>query len=217
MCLFWRSPITRSPESTSGDFIFNPVIADSGMLEIGTRQLNNWRLHEPPDFLPFCQPGALSTRLYCSLMPRHHFRLSGRYKNRYSKICDTLKNSKFLTFPYLRVCVLRVCKRTNNEWKSEWEGEMVQRWEGVLVHNVEIAKSLWLIKVYGIGFCLYWFQIIFCNKCNPCTLWNKFRFCFCWDWLCVLEGIKISNLSVGVLAKKSVCLEVFKVTFLVVV
>ena len=35
--------------------------------------------------------------------------------------------------------------------------------------------------------------------------------------MCVLEGIKISNLSVGVLAKKSVSLEVFKVTFLVVV
>ena len=34
---------------------------------------------------------------------------------------------------------------------------------------------------------------------------------------CVLEGIKISNLSVGVLAKKSVCLEVFKVILLVVV
>ena len=79
MCLLWRSPITRSPEFTSGDFIFNPVIADSGMLEIGTRQLNNWRLHEPPDFLPFCQPGALSTRLYCSWMPRHHFQLPGRY------------------------------------------------------------------------------------------------------------------------------------------
>ena len=79
MCFLWRSPITRSPEFTSGDFIFNPVIADSGMLEIGTRQLNNWRLHELPDFLPFCQPGALSTRLYCSWTPRHHFRLPGRY------------------------------------------------------------------------------------------------------------------------------------------
>ena len=35
--------------------------------------------------------------------------------------------------------------------------------------------------------------------------------------MCVLEGIKISNLSVGVLAKRSVCLEGIKVTFLVVV
>ena len=34
---------------------------------------------------------------------------------------------------------------------------------------------------------------------------------------CVLEGIKINNLGVGVLAKKSVCLEVFKVILLVVV
>ena len=51
------------------------------MLEIGTRQLNNWRLHEPPDFFPFCQPGVLSTRLHCSLVPRHHFRLPGRYRN----------------------------------------------------------------------------------------------------------------------------------------
>ena len=48
-------------------------------------------------------------------------------------------------------------------------------------------------KSCGIRFCLYWFQIIFCNKCNPCTLWIKFCFCVCWDWLCVLEGIKISN------------------------
>ena len=45
--------------------------------------------------------------------------------------------------------------------------------------EAEIAKSLWLIKVYGIGFCLYWFQIIFCNMCNPCTLLNKYSFlCF---------------------------------------
>ena len=79
MCFLWRSPTAWSPEFTSGDFIFNPVIAYSGMLEIGTCQLNNWRLHEPPDFLPFCQPGALSTRLYCSRMPRHHTRPPGRY------------------------------------------------------------------------------------------------------------------------------------------
>ena len=71
--------MTRSSESTSGDFIFNLVIADSGKLEIGTRQFNNWRLREPPDFLPFCQPGALSTRLCCSRMPRHHSRPPGRY------------------------------------------------------------------------------------------------------------------------------------------
>ena len=83
--------------------------------------------------------------------------------------------------------------------------------------ELRLLEVLWLIKVCGIGFCLYWFQIIFCNKCNPCTLWNKFRFCVCWDWLCFLEGIKIKNLSVGVLAKKSVCLEVFKVTFFDVV
>ena len=68
-----------SPAISNCDFIFNMVIADSGMQEIGTRQLNNWRLHEPPDFLPFCQPGALSTRLHCSRMPRHHTRLPGRY------------------------------------------------------------------------------------------------------------------------------------------
>ena len=77
-----RSLITWSPGFTSGDFIFNPVTAGSGVLEIGARQLNNWRLHEhppPPDFLPFCQPGVPSTRLYNSLMPRHHFRLPGRY------------------------------------------------------------------------------------------------------------------------------------------
>ena len=80
MCFLWRSPMTRSPEPTSGDFIFNLAIAYSGNLEIGTRQLNNWRLHVPPDFLPFCQPGAFSTRLHCSRMPRHHTRPPGRYR-----------------------------------------------------------------------------------------------------------------------------------------
>ena len=79
MCLFWRSPTAWSPESTSGDFIFNLAIAYSGKLEIGTRQLNNRRPHVPPDFLPICQPGALSTRLHCSRMPRHHTRPPGRY------------------------------------------------------------------------------------------------------------------------------------------
>ena len=68
-----------SPEFTSGDFIFHWVIADSGMLEVGARQLINRRLHELPDFLPFCGSGALSTYLHCSLVPRHHFRLPGRY------------------------------------------------------------------------------------------------------------------------------------------
>ena len=40
--------------------------------------------------------------------------------------------------------------------------------------------------------------------------------CVCREVLCVLEGIKINILSVGVLAKRSVCLEGIKVTFLVV-
>ena len=86
MCLFWRSPTAWSPESTSGDLLFNLAIAYSGKLEIGTRQLNNWRLQVPPDFLPICQPGALSTRLHCSRMPRHHTRPPGRYKNRINTI-----------------------------------------------------------------------------------------------------------------------------------
>ena len=81
MCLSRRSLVTWSPGFTSGDLIFNPVTAGSGVLEIGARQLNIWRLHEPPDFLPFCQPGVPSTRLYNSLMPRHHFRLPGRYSH----------------------------------------------------------------------------------------------------------------------------------------
>ena len=79
MCLFWRSPTAWSPESTSGDFIFNLAIAYSSELEIGTRQLNNRRSHVPPDSLPICQPGALSTCLLCSRMPRHRTRPPGRY------------------------------------------------------------------------------------------------------------------------------------------
>ena len=81
MCLFWRSPTAWSPESASGDFVPNLAIAYSGKLEIGTRQLNYQRLHVPPDFLPNCQPGALSTRLYCSRMPRHRTRPPGWYIN----------------------------------------------------------------------------------------------------------------------------------------
>ena len=48
MCLFWRSPTAWSPGSSSGDLIFNLAIAYSGKLEVGTRQLNNWRLRVPP-------------------------------------------------------------------------------------------------------------------------------------------------------------------------
>ena len=80
MCLFWRSPTAWSPESASGDFVLNLAIAYSGKLEIGTRQLNYRRLLVPPDFLPNCQPGALSTRLHCNRMPRHRIRPPGRYK-----------------------------------------------------------------------------------------------------------------------------------------
>ena len=60
MSLFRRSLITWSPGFISGDFIFNSVTAGIGMMEIGARQLNNWRLRKPPDLLPFCQPGVLS-------------------------------------------------------------------------------------------------------------------------------------------------------------
>ena len=94
MSFLRRSLITLSPRFTSGDFIFNPVIAGSGVLEIGARQLNNWRLHEPPDFLPFCQPGVPPTRLYNSLMPRHHFRLSGRYSVKGKQTKHTKKGAK---------------------------------------------------------------------------------------------------------------------------
>ena len=52
MCLLRRSLITWSPEFTSGDFIFNWVTAGIGVIEIGARQLNNWRLHEPPTSFP---------------------------------------------------------------------------------------------------------------------------------------------------------------------
>ena len=74
-----RSPIALSPGFTSGDYDTNWVTAGLGMLEIGACQLNDWRLHEPPDFLPFCQPGARLTRLYYNLLPHHLFRLPGRY------------------------------------------------------------------------------------------------------------------------------------------
>ena len=53
-----RSQIALSPGFTPGDYETNLVIAGLCMLEIRARQLNNWRSHEPPDVLLFCQPGV---------------------------------------------------------------------------------------------------------------------------------------------------------------
>ena len=56
--IFRRSLITWSPGFASGNYDTNLVTAGLDMLEVGARQLNDWRLHELPDFLPFCQPGV---------------------------------------------------------------------------------------------------------------------------------------------------------------
>jgi len=53
-----RSLITWSPGFAFGDYDTNLVIAGLGLLEIGACQLNDWLLHELPDFLPFCQSGV---------------------------------------------------------------------------------------------------------------------------------------------------------------
>ena len=79
MSSFRRSLITWSSRFASGDFITNLVTAGLGMLEIGARQLNNWRLHEPPTSFPSASQVSRSTRLYYCLRPRHQFRLPGRY------------------------------------------------------------------------------------------------------------------------------------------
>ena len=79
MCLFWRFRLPGRLSlhlATSSPTWRSPIL---GKLEIGTRQLNYRRLHVPPDFFPNCQPGALSTRLHCNRMPRHHTRPPGRY------------------------------------------------------------------------------------------------------------------------------------------
>ena len=52
-----RSPMTLSPGFTSGDYDTNLVTSGLGILEIGARQLNDWRLHEPPPL-----PSLLPTR-----------------------------------------------------------------------------------------------------------------------------------------------------------
>ena len=80
MSLFRRSLTTRSSGFASGDFIPNSVTAGLGMLEIGARQLNNWRPHEPPTSFPSASHGPRSTCLHNSLLPRHHFRLPGRFR-----------------------------------------------------------------------------------------------------------------------------------------
>jgi len=74
-----RSPVTLSPGFTSGDYDTNLVTASLGMLEIGARQLNDWRLHDPPTSFPSASQVSRSTRLCYSLLPRHLFRLPGRY------------------------------------------------------------------------------------------------------------------------------------------
>ena len=74
-----RSPVTLSPGFTSGDYDTNLVTAGLGMLEIGARQLNDWRLHDPPTSFPSASQVSRSTRLCYSLLPRHLFRLPGRY------------------------------------------------------------------------------------------------------------------------------------------
>jgi len=53
-----RSLTTWSPKLTYGDYDTSLVTAGLDMLEIGARQLNDWRLHRLPDVLPFCQPGV---------------------------------------------------------------------------------------------------------------------------------------------------------------
>ena len=90
MSLFRRSLITWLPGFTSGDFIFKPVTAGLDTLEIRARQLNNWRLHEPPlppTSFPSASQVSRLTRLYNSSMPRQHFRLPGRYTIQNLDIC----------------------------------------------------------------------------------------------------------------------------------
>ena len=53
-----RSLTTWSSKLAYGDYDTSLVTADLGMLEIGARQLNDWRLHRLPDVLPFYQPGV---------------------------------------------------------------------------------------------------------------------------------------------------------------
>ena len=62
-----RSLITWSPGFASGGYDTNLVTAGLDMMEIGARQLNDWRLHELPYFLPFCQPGVPSNTPILSL------------------------------------------------------------------------------------------------------------------------------------------------------
>ena len=56
--IFRRSLTSWSPKLTYGDYDTSLVTAGLDMLEIGARQLNDWRLHRLPDVLPFCQPGV---------------------------------------------------------------------------------------------------------------------------------------------------------------
>ena len=78
-------------------------------------------------------------------------------------------------------------KRTDLKF---WELRVFQR-------VLRLLKSWKIDQGSGIGFYLYWFQIFISNKCNLCKLLKQFVCVFYWDWLCVLEVFKISNLSVG--------------------
>ena len=60
-----RSLTIWSPKLTYDDYDTSLMTAGLDMLEIGARQLNDWRLHRLPDVLPFCQPGVpLNTPIF---------------------------------------------------------------------------------------------------------------------------------------------------------
>ena len=57
-CPSRRSLTTWSSKPADDNYDTSLVTADLDMLEIGARQLNDWRLHRLPNVLPFCQPGV---------------------------------------------------------------------------------------------------------------------------------------------------------------
>jgi len=58
MCPFRRSLTTWSPSTHVWRLWRNSGDRRLHTLEIGERQLNDWRLHRLPDVLPFCPPGV---------------------------------------------------------------------------------------------------------------------------------------------------------------
>ena len=94
----------------------------------------------------------------------------------------------------LRLCNKQICLRDRKTYLS-FSLILLKRksWDCL---EIEIDQRVWA-RI----FILYWFQICSVTSVILCIFWKKLSV-RCWEVLCVLEGIKISILSVVVLDQR---------------